>query len=128
MGVSELSVHPLTTTIGAVIEGVDLRSPLGAVHVAAIRDALRDHLVVFFRDQDITADQQLALACSLGEIQLPVFDNTATETAGLTVIDQSSPKGSGTDVWHADSTFMEAPPLGAILRAVRVPRAGGVGR
>jgi taurine dioxygenase len=27
--------------------------------------------------------------------------------------------------WHADSTFMETPPLGVVMRAIAVPDVGG---
>ena len=54
-----------------------------------------------------------------------MFENTSSEQPDLTVIDMVSPKGSGTDVWHADSTFMREPPLGAVLRAVQIPAVGG---
>ncbi len=41
------------------------------------------------------------------------------------VLDQVSPKGEGADNWHSDNTFMEEPPLGSILKAVRLPSVGG---
>jgi alpha-ketoglutarate-dependent taurine dioxygenase len=56
---SAMKVLPLTTTIGAEIRGLDLASELDDATVSAVRHALLEHLVVFFRDQDITADQQL---------------------------------------------------------------------
>lgn len=120
-----LDVRPLTPTIGAEIFGVDLRVDLDATTVAALRRAWLEHGVLFFRDQAIAPEDQLRFARRFGEIQLPVFENKSTETPGLTVVDQSNPKGSGTDVWHADSTFMQAPPMGAILRAVQIPACGG---
>jgi taurine dioxygenase len=120
-----LTVHPLTPAIGAEIRGVDLRGRLDDDTIGAIRRALLDHLVVFFRDQDISPDQQVDFAERFGEVQLPVFENKSSDRPGLTVVDQTSPKGSGTDVWHADSTFMVEPPMGAVLRSVQVPAVGG---
>lgn len=120
-----LDVRPLTPTVGAEIFGVDLRDELDHGTVAALRRALLDHGVIFFRDQPLSPEQHLRFARRFGEVKVPVFENKSSETPGFTVIDQSSPKGSGTDVWHADSTFMAEPPLGAILRAERVPAVGG---
>lgn len=120
-----LDIRPLTPAIGAELSGVDLRSELDRPTIAAIRRAWLDHGVIFFRDQALEPEEQLRFARCFGEVQLPVFENRSTATPGLTVVDQSDPKGSGTDVWHADSTFMKAPPMGAILRAVRVPDCGG---
>jgi len=120
-----LEIRPLTPTVGAEIFGVDLRKALEDETVASIRAALLEHGVVFFRDQRLSPEEQLRFASRFGEIKIPVFENKATQTPGLTVIEQSSPKGAGTDVWHADSTFMVEPPMGAILRAEHVPVCGG---
>jgi taurine dioxygenase len=122
---TDISVHPLTGTIGAEIRGVDLAEDLDDETIAAIRRAWLDHCVVFFRDQDITPEQQVRFATRFSTVQRAVFENTASDQPDLTVIDMVSPKGSGTDQWHADSTFMAAPPLGAVLRAVQIPSVGG---
>jgi len=120
-----LDVRPLTPAIGAEIHGLDLRRDLDAATVAAIREALLDHGVVFFRDQPLSPEEHLRFARRFGEVKIPVFDNTSSETPGFTVIDVSKPRNSGTDAWHADSTFMKEPPMGAILRAEKLPACGG---
>ncbi len=60
-----VSVHPLSPTIGAEIAGVDIAQPLSDDTVAAVRDALNTHHVIFFRDQTLTAEQQADFAASL---------------------------------------------------------------
>ena len=120
-----LDVRPLTGVIGAELHGVDLRHPLDAGTVTAIRNALLEHQVIFFRDQDLTEDEQLRLAEYFGTPMLSVYDTLAAEQPKITVLDTDAPKGRGTDRWHADHTFSECPPLGAILRAVEVPSSGG---
>jgi taurine dioxygenase len=122
---TQLDVRPLTGAIGAEIFGVDLGADLDDTTIAAIRRALLDHCVVFFRDQDITDDEQVRFAKRFSGVQRAVFGNTSDVAPDLTVIDMLTPKGSGTDVWHADSTFMPAPPFGAVLRAVQIPQVGG---
>ena len=59
-----LEVRPVTPVVGAVIGGVDLRVPLEGDTVRAIRQALLDHGVVFFHDQDLTRDQMRAVRAS----------------------------------------------------------------
>ena len=61
-----MGIEPLTPTIGAEITGVDLRKPLSDEAVAQIEQALLDHLVVFFRGQDITPAQQIAFGRRFG--------------------------------------------------------------
>ena len=45
---TSLSVHPLSPNIGAEVRGVDLSAPLAPAVVAAVRDALNTHHVIFF--------------------------------------------------------------------------------
>jgi taurine dioxygenase len=41
------------------------------------------------------------------------------------MLDQVAPVGQGADSWHADNTYMENPPMGSILVAVKLPAVGG---
>jgi len=118
-------VRPLTPAIGAEVEGVDLREELEPSVVAALRAALLDHLVLFFRDQPLAPDEQLRFAEYFAPVMLPLIDTRSTEQPGVTVLDQTAPKGQYTDRWHTDSTFLAEPPMGAVLRAVQVPGVGG---
>jgi len=120
-----IEIRPLTALVGAEIFGVDLRTPLPAEDVAAIEGALLKHLVVFFRDQDITPEQQIAFARQFGEISIPPIVPKYGTNPELVVLDQVSPKGEGADVWHSDNTFMAEPPMGSILKAVELPPVGG---
>ncbi|HEV8296734.1 MAG TPA: TauD/TfdA family dioxygenase [Acidimicrobiales bacterium] len=122
---TKLSIRPLTPTIGAEIGGVDLREPLDDATISAIRRALLDHLVIFFRDQDITPAQQLRFSEYFGPVMVSIIDTKQTEVPGVTVLDQAAPKGEYTDRWHTDHTFVAEPPLGSVLRAVQLPSSGG---
>ena len=122
---SALAIRPLTPTVGAEIEGVDLRQPLSHGEVDAIEEALLAHGVVFFRGQDITPAQQLAFARQMGPVSVPPFAPKYGTDPELVVLDQVSPKGEGADEWHSDNTFMAEPPMGSILKAVQLPTYGG---
>ena len=122
---SAIDIRPVTATIGAEICGVDLARPLDDPTVAAIRRALLDHLVVFFRGQQLTDEQHLAFALRFGSLSVPPLATKYQETPAVTVLDQVNPKGEGADEWHSDNTFMARPPLGSVLRAVQLPAVGG---
>ena len=122
---SSVEVRPVTAVIGAEIRGIDLREPLTEELRAKLEQALCDHMVLFFRDQDITTEQQLAFGRAFGDVYCPAMARQDTEHPEIMVLDQTAPKGEGADNWHYDATFMERPPLGAILRAVQLPSLGG---
>lgn len=122
---SRIEILPVTPTIGALVLGVDLREPLAPGEVAALERALLLHHVLFFRDQDLTPEQQIAFARHFGPISIPPFAPKYGQNPELIVLDQQSPKGEGADNWHSDNTFMREPPMGSILRAVLLPPLGG---
>ncbi len=120
-----VSVDSLTAAIGAEVRGVDLSAELDPETVAVLRQALLDHLVLFFRDQSMTTEEHIRFARYFGEIDLPLFRTTASPRPEVIVLDQVAPKGQGADSWHADNTYMPSPPMGSILRAVVLPPVGG---
>ncbi|GAA0325582.1 TauD/TfdA family dioxygenase [Actinoallomurus spadix] len=117
-----IEFHPVTRHIGAEVTGVDLRRPPSDDEVAQIRRGLLDHLVLFFRDQEITDEQHLAFARRFGTLNEPPMKTSAS---AIHVLDQKDPKGEGGDSWHSDNTFMPVPPMGSLLRAVILPDVGG---
>jgi len=122
---SAIEINPLTPTIGAEVKGIDLRLPLTEDETHAIESALHSHLVVFFRDQDITSEQHVAFGRAFGELSKLPFMTAHGETPDVLVLDQTDARGEGTDVWHSDNTFMVEPPMGSILRAIQLPETGG---
>ena len=62
-----LEIHPIAGALGAELSGVDLSRALDDETVAAIRRAWLEHLVIFFRDQDLPPARFLAFARRFGE-------------------------------------------------------------
>ena len=120
-----IEVQPLTPAIGAEVAGVDLTRPLADAEVATIRQALLDHLVLFFRNQPLAPEQQIAFARAFGEIQVPPIKTQYGDDPELQILDQTSPRGEGADNWHTDHTYTERPAMGSVLRAIRLPSVGG---
>ena len=65
-----IGIHPLTGALGAEITGVNLAEPLDDETLAEIHHALLDNLVIFFRDQHISPEQQIAFAGRFGELHI----------------------------------------------------------
>jgi alpha-ketoglutarate-dependent taurine dioxygenase len=119
-----LDVRPLTVRIGAEITGIDLREELDARTVAEIRSALLTHKVVFFPDQHIDVEGQLAFARHFGD--LTVAHPTVPGPQGApNILELDSLAGGRADQWHTDVTFTDRPPAASVLRAVVIPPYGG---
>ncbi|HEX7096089.1 MAG TPA: TauD/TfdA family dioxygenase [Acidimicrobiales bacterium] len=124
---TSLEVRPLTPTIGAEVRGVNLATASDDPElIGAIADALHEHLVLFFRDQhDLTPDAQIRFAKCFGPIEHHAFAKPHPDHPELVVLDQTTPEKDGANSWHSDSSFMEQPALGSVLRAVQLPPLGG---
>ena len=125
-----ISVTPLGPHLGAEIGGVDLTKPLSNKTVQEIHDALFTHVVIFFRDQDLTPEQHVALAGIFGEPLTHPFLPEAAELPEITIVetggdDFPARPGAAFARWHTDVTFFEVPPLCALLHCKILPEQGG---
>ena len=120
-----LGVEKLTGLIGAEVSGVDLTEPLDASTADEIRSLLHEHLVLVFRGQELTPDQQLAFGRAFGTIKPPPVRTSHGGPPEINVVSQDDPKGEGADNWHADNTYTANPPMGSILHLKEQPSAGG---
>ncbi len=121
-----LEVVKRGATIGAEVSGVDWRRPVDPETAAEIHHLLMKHKVIWFRDVDITPQQQLAFGRLFGECTVHPFVPHLPDVPEMVVLDnhKDNPVFS-TDVWHSDETFREMPPMGSILRCITKPAFGG---
>ncbi len=122
-----IEVRPLTGVLGAEIFGVDLRQPLAADTWDEIGQAFADHQVILLPDQPVSHEQHLAFARHFGEvIRVPQLHNVDGYPEVQIIRRLASDTGRVVgENWHADSTYMEQPPLAVVMRAVDVPPYGG---
>jgi taurine dioxygenase len=119
-------VDPIAGALGAQIHGVDLSRPLADDVVAAIRQALLDHLVVFFREQRLGPAELIAFGRRFGELgRYPFVAGLADHPEVIEVTKLPHERSNFGGVWHSDTTYLEAPPMGSMLYALEVPAAGG---
>jgi taurine dioxygenase len=122
---SKITVVPLAPTIGAVIGNVDLARTTDAESIAAIRAALLKHKVIFFEDQYLTATQHRDFAAKFGDLHTHPLYPGVPEAPELFILDNHANNPTDNDAWHTDVTFIETPPLGALLYAKSLPENGG---
>lgn len=121
-----LDIRPASGALGADILGVDLSHDLSDEIIAEIRQALLDHLVIFFRDQDITPEQHLAFAKRFGDtVEYPLVKGVEGYPEIMLVVKYEHEKMNFGGLWHSDTTYLDIPPMGSILVARELPPYGG---
>jgi len=131
----EVVVRPLQPTIGAEIEGVDLRQPLSGAQRNAIKAAILKYKVVFFRDQPLDNDQHAAFARQFGPLythpstsrdpKIAQIHKIAAEEATKYEKQRLHADVKAGDAYHTDTSWRLVPTWGAVLRAVNLPPVGG---
>lgn len=121
-----LNVRRVAGALGAEISGVDLGQNLPDATIAAIRQALVEHQVIFFRDQTLTPAQQVAFGARFGPLNIhPYVAGMAGQPEVMEIIKEPSDKINFGGGWHSDMSFLETPAIGSILYALEVPEYGG---
>ena len=132
----DIVVTPTGVALGAEIGGIDLSGPPDADRLAAILAAWNSHLVLLFRDQQISDEAFLDFSRRLGTLDLAPITVTGKryrpdlpELAVISnVIEDGAPIGALGDseaVWHTDMSYNDDPPMASLLYAIEVPPSGG---
>lgn len=121
-----LEVRPIAGALGAELSGVDLSKELSDATVAEIRRAWLEHLVVFFRDQDLPPARFLAFAKRFGQpIEYPFVKGLDEFPEIIPVLKLEHEKINFGGIWHSDTTYLDVPPMASMLVAREVPPHGG---
>jgi len=138
---TSITIDKVTPHIGAEISGIDLGQPLKPDEFEVIKTALMDNLVIFFRNQTISPEQQLNIGRLFGGLhvhpaamsvktengkELRPYVFTEKEHPEILVIhaDENSKRAAGEN-WHTDVSCDAEPPMGSILYLKEVPPTGG---
>ncbi len=128
MPYKRLTLRPISGSLGAEIHGVDLAEDLDDETFAEIKQALLENLVIFFRNQDITPDRQIAFGKRFGDLHIhPFIPSLPGHDEIIRLRAESGEKDMLrlANSWHPDLSYTNDPPLAAILRGVQIPSRGG---
>src|SRR5258708_8828954 len=118
MASSRININRIAGALGAEVSGVDLSQPLSEAVIAEIREALLEHLVVFFHDQHLTPEQHLAFGHRFGEFQIHDFVAGMTEHPQIIEVrKEPKEKLNFCARWHTAVTYPQLPPFASPLSA-----------
>jgi taurine dioxygenase len=119
-------VRKIAGALGAEIQGVDLSRPLDAELLTQIRQAFLDHLVIFFRGQQLDSARFMAFAREMGTpVEYPFVKGLPDYPEIIQVMKLEHERTNFGGIWHSDTAYLEQPPMGSMLLARETPPAGG---
>ncbi|MDH3240306.1 MAG: TauD/TfdA family dioxygenase [Alphaproteobacteria bacterium] len=138
---TDLKVTPMSEALGAEISGLDLRENLPQDVIDEILRLWQEHIVLIFRDQELSMEQQLAFASRFGELgeRKRAPEGLRERTEGIYQTNENillvtnikvdgQPIGAfgDADMWfHIDSGYAEKPYKYTFLYGLELPSKGG---
>jgi len=133
-----LHVEKLSPHIGAEVKGIDLARPQDAATIDALKQAWLDHIVLLFRGQALSQEEQIRVTGYFGtqaKLARPAKFHPRGYAKLLPNImlisnirENGEPIGAlpdGEMMFHHDMLHAEVPDKGTMLYSVEVPRSGG---
>ena len=121
-----IDVRPYAGALGAEILGIDLRK-VDDASFAEIKQASLDHLVIFFRDQELSVGDYEEFTQRFGAFgDDPYLEHEPGQQVVRLVkeADEATPFVFGA-AWHSDWSFLERPPAYTLLYGTDIPPYGG---
>ena len=121
-----IEVRPVAGALGVQVGGVNLAQLPDAATIAEIRRAFLEHLVVFFRGQDLSLEQYMAFARAMGTpVEYPFVKGLPDFPHVIEVKKLEHERSNFGGVWHSDTAYLDEPPMGSMLLAREIPPYGG---
>ena len=129
---SDLRTEALAPAIGAEIIGVDLSEPMSDGTFATVLDYWHDNLVILFRDQHLTEDDQVRFGERFGPPAVSHTRRYTTKNPAVMLISNIRENGQligalpdGEMHFHTNQCHQERPAMASMLYALEIPSTGG---
>ena len=120
-----MDIKLLSGALGAEIDGIDLKDT-SIENFKKINKLLLEHKVIFFRNQNITSEEQLALAKHFGTLEKHVYVKGREDYPEIVrIIKKQHEKNQWGENWHSDVSYNVKPTKAVILRSIKIPPVGG---
>ena len=122
---STINVKPLSGNIGAEIDGVNLKK-ISREQLKEIKIVFGKYGVIFFRNQNLSPEEEIIFAELWGEININRFFTNLEGYPKIALVSKEpDQKKNIGGAWHTDHTYDLEPAMGSILFAHQVPKKGG---
>jgi taurine dioxygenase len=128
----EFRVRRLAPAIGAEIIGVDLSKSMDDELFAKILNVWHQNLVILFRDQHLTEDDQVRFGQRFGSPAVTHTKRFETQNPAVMLISNVRENGrligalpDGEMHFHSDQCHQERPAMASMLYSLEVPSRGG---
>jgi len=120
-----MDVKLLSGALGAEISGIDLKDS-SKENYKQINNLLLEHKVIFFRNQDITPEEQIALAQNWGPLENHAYVKGLDEHPEIVrIVKTKEEKNQWGENWHTDVSYNVKPTKAVILKSIKIPPVGG---
>ena len=122
-----MRVRPLAPACGAEVFDLDLVRA-SAEEMQQVHKALALHAVLFFREQQLSPQQQLDVTRRFGPIlRVPYIKHLDAYPDIIAVLKEADERKISTfgGTWHSDFSFLDTPPSLTLLYALELPPLGG---
>jgi taurine dioxygenase len=120
-----MQVKLLSGALGAEINGINLKD-ISAKNFEVINNLLLEHKVLFFRNQNITSEQQIVLAKCFGPLERHVYVKGRDKYPEIVrIIKGANEKHQWGETWHTDVSYNVKPTKVIVLKSIKIPPVGG---
>jgi len=120
-----MKVKLLSGALGAEISGINLKDSTKE-NYEKINNLLLEHKVIFFRNQDITHEEQIALAKNWGPLENHAYVKGLNKHPEIVrIIKTKEEKNQWGENWHTDVSYNVKPTKAIILKSIKIPPVGG---
>jgi taurine dioxygenase len=120
-----MQVKLLSGALGAEIGGINLKD-ISVKNFEAINNLLLEHKVLFFRNQNITSEEQIALAKCFGPLERHVYVKGRDKYPEIVrIIKGADEKHQRGETWHSDVSYNVKPTKVIVLKSIKILPVGG---
>ena len=120
-----MDVKLLSGALGAEISGIDLKDS-SKENYEKINNLLLEHKVIFFRNQDITHEEQIALAQNWGPLENHAYVKGLDKHPEIVrIVKTKEEKNQWGENWHTDVSYNVKPTKAVIVKSIKIPPVGG---